>query len=232
MTCLLIHITDHTTRHGEVSFDAFGFAGRAPAGNMKRSSCIGWTKWDCTGATTPQPFNYARKDQLYSNSFSCPQQGDVPGYAGGVDVGLETDLDGSMILGWSVVGTLLHPTQEVEFYFGLNTTISGTLDISANLNVRVVCPRLRLEMAANSHTVSGYSILRTSNSPRYSSHTRGRNPRRGEHRSSIQSLRRSRRDTQCARQHERWHRIRSHRREAVLPGHNWTKRELQPGRIQ
>ncbi|RPD56302.1 hypothetical protein L227DRAFT_553834 [Lentinus tigrinus ALCF2SS1-6] len=123
---------DHT-RHGEVSFDALGFTGTASADES--SSCFHWpTNWNCTGSTTPQPFNYTHTDNLYNKSFDCPQQGSTPGYAGDISVGLDTNINGSLVVGWALAGSMIHPKQKVEFYFGVNTTIAGTLDLKANLD--------------------------------------------------------------------------------------------------
>ncbi|KAI0716143.1 hypothetical protein C8T65DRAFT_828365 [Cerioporus squamosus] len=122
---------DHT-RHGEVSFDATGFSGPAPTAD--NTKCINGLKWDCDDATIPQSFNVTHTGNLYSHSFDCPQQGSTPGYAGDVNVDLTASVNGSMVFGWSLAGTLLHPKQKIEFYFGLNTTIAGTMNLNSNLN--------------------------------------------------------------------------------------------------
>ena len=132
---LNIHIAIEN-RHGAVYFEASGYSGTPSADTS--SGCFHLTGWDCTDATTPQPFNFTETNTLYSDSFDCPQQGSTPGYAGDVQVNLTTNINGSMVFGWSLAGSFLHPQKRVEFYFGINSSIAGTLDLSANLNVCVL----------------------------------------------------------------------------------------------
>ncbi len=79
---------------------------------------------------------------LFNDSFSCPQSGDVPAFDGGISVDLKSTVTGSLNYAVAYKSFLSVPDPtSLSLTVGFDAALDGTLSLNTNLVVRPPKPR-------------------------------------------------------------------------------------------
>ncbi|EJF58506.1 hypothetical protein DICSQDRAFT_172861 [Dichomitus squalens LYAD-421 SS1] len=80
------------------------------------------------------PINFSKDTPLFDQSINCPQSGAIPAFSGEVKVDLNGKVDGTVNYGVAASGSVIPPKlDQFGLFVGLDTTVTGTLNLDATL---------------------------------------------------------------------------------------------------
>ncbi|OSD05577.1 hypothetical protein PYCCODRAFT_1464936 [Trametes coccinea BRFM310] len=89
--------------------------------------------------------NLDKSINLFDKKIDCPQQGNIPGFTGEAKVDLDAKANGNVNYGVAAAGSIIPPQlSEFGLFVGLDTTITGTLGIGANITGSLTSGQIQL----------------------------------------------------------------------------------------
>ena len=82
------------------------------------------------------PIKLDKDFPAFDQKLACPKNGKVPAFDGEVKIDLDSKVDGNVNYGVAAAGSLIPPQiDEFGLFIGLDTSISGTLNLDTTLSV-------------------------------------------------------------------------------------------------